>query len=63
MPKTVTVEISPAGEVKVEAVGFKGSGCEAATKAIEAALGEVSRRIKKADYYQVAVHTTQTVGT
>ncbi len=63
MPKTVTVEISPAGEVKVEAVGFKGSGCEAATKAIEAAQGEVSRRTKKADYYQVAVHTTQTVGT
>lgn len=35
MQKKVEVTITPLGEVKVEAFGFQGQGCEAATKAIE----------------------------
>lgn len=62
MAKTITVDISATGEVKVEAHGFKGSGCEAATKAIEAALGETSERKKKTEYYQASVGTAQKQG-
>lgn len=36
--KKVTVTIDPLGNPVVEAHGFKGQGCEAATKAIEDAL-------------------------
>jgi Protein of unknown function (DUF2997) len=41
--------------VKIEAVGFKGKGCEAATKAIEEALGIVKDRKKKPEYNQQVV--------
>jgi hypothetical protein len=41
------------GKVKIEAHGFIGPACEAATKAFEAALGgEVSDKTKKPEYHQ-----------
>jgi len=36
--KKVVVVIDPMGNTKVEAIGFNGVGCEAATKPIEEAL-------------------------
>jgi hypothetical protein len=36
MKKQIHVRVSPIGEITVETQGFKGQGCEAATKAIEA---------------------------
>lgn len=46
--KSIEIEVGPGGEVAVEAVGFKGKGCEAATEAIEKAIGVASgeRRFK-----------------
>ena len=39
MSRRIHVRVSPFGEITVEAEGFQGKGCEAATKAIEEALG------------------------
>lgn len=50
--KQITVTVSPAGEVEVEAHGFKGKGCTAATKAIEEALGVSTKDKKKPEYNQ-----------
>lgn len=55
MPKSIEIEFAENGDVKIEAVGFKGKGCEAATKAIEEALGNVKDRKKKPEYNQQVV--------
>jgi hypothetical protein len=55
MPKSIEIEFAENGDVKIEAVGFKGQGCEAATKAIEEALGIVKDRKKKPEYNQQVV--------
>lgn len=39
------------GETKVEADGFKGRGCQEATKFIETALGTAKNRTKKPVFY------------
>lgn len=48
--KTITVEITPEGDVQIDAIGFKGNACEAATRAIEDALGVPAKRKKKPEY-------------
>lgn len=55
MPKSIEIEIAPNGDVKIESIGFKGKGCEAATKAIEDALGTTNSRRKKPEYHQQTV--------
>jgi hypothetical protein len=50
MKKQIVIEVSPTGEIKIEAVGFNGKGCEAATKAIEDALGTVGTRKRKPEF-------------
>jgi hypothetical protein len=40
------------GEITVEADGFQGDGCEAATKAIEEALGKPGERTRKPDFWR-----------
>ena len=52
MSRRINVRISPTGEITVEAEGYKGSGCEAATKAIEAALGKPGTRTRKPEYWR-----------
>jgi hypothetical protein len=50
--RQIHVRISPAGDITVEAQGFQGKGCEAATKAIEDALGKPRERTRKPDYWR-----------
>ncbi len=51
--KSIEITIEPTGELKIEAIGFKGGACEKATAAIEAALGQQSGpRKKKPEYFQ-----------
>ena len=50
--RSIQVMVSPAGEITVEAQGFTGRGCEAATAAIEAALGKPSARSRKPEYWR-----------
>ena len=59
MKKQIHVRVSPIGEITVEAHGFKGKGCEAATKAIEAALGSPTRRTRKPEYWQRDINVQQ----
>lgn len=50
---TVTVDISPAGTVKIDAVGFKGGACAKATEAIEIAIGGAGakKKTKKPEFF------------
>ena len=50
--RRIHVRVSPTGDLAVEAEGFQGSGCEAATKAIEQALGTVRERTRKPDWWR-----------
>lgn len=54
MSKRIRVRVSPIGEITVEAEGFHGNGCEAATKAIEEALGKTKARTRKPDFWRQA---------
>jgi len=50
--RKIHVRITPAGDITVEADGFHGKGCEAATKAIEEALGKPGTRTRKPDFWR-----------
>ncbi len=54
MIRRIIVKVSPTGEITVEADGFQGKGCEAATKAIEEALGKPKERTRKPEYWRQA---------
>ena len=55
MIRRIIVRVSPTGDITVEADGFQGKGCEAATKAIEEALGKTKERVHKPDYWRQPV--------
>ena len=50
--RRIHVRVSPVGEITVEAEGFQGNGCEAATRAIEDALGKPGQRTRKPDFWR-----------
>ncbi len=50
--KTINIIVDVDGSVEIDAIGFKGSSCQGATKAIEKALGLATDSRKKAEYYQ-----------
>ena len=52
MSRKIHVRVSPFGEITVEAEGFQGKGCEAATKAIEDALGKPRERTRNPDFWR-----------
>ena len=52
MSRRIHVRVSPNGDITVEAHGFQGKGCEAATKAIEDALGKPRERTRKPDWWR-----------
>ena len=52
MSRRIHVRVSPTGDLTVEAEGFQGNGCEAATKAIEDALGKPRERTRKPDFWR-----------
>ena len=52
MSRRIDVRVSTQGEITVEAQGFQGKGCEAATKAIEEALGKPRERVRKPDFWR-----------
>lgn len=56
MSRRILVRISTQGDIIVEAVGFHGKGCEAATKAIEDALGKPRARTRKPDFWRQSQH-------
>ncbi len=46
----VTVTIKDDGTISVDVGGVKGTGCDALTKAIEEALGNVTAKQRKPEY-------------
>jgi hypothetical protein len=52
MKPSITVEVSPTGEIQIEGHGFKGPECEQATRFLEEALGIVRAKQKKPEYNQ-----------
>lgn len=62
MAKTIEILVMSDGSVKVEARGFKGMDCEQATAFIEKALGRVTGKQKKPEFYR-QVRKEQRVGT
>lgn len=59
MAKTIEVIIQPDGQLKIDAVGFKGADCEKATAFLEKALGQVKGKAKKPEYYRQAQNQQQ----
>jgi hypothetical protein len=57
MKRTIEIIVSTNGEFTIEGVGFKGLGCEKATKFLEEAVGVVNSKVKKPEFHQQA--TTQ----
>lgn len=49
--RTIELIVGPDGSLKIEAMGFKGSDCERATAFLEKALGQISSKGKKPEYY------------
>ena len=52
MSRRIHVRVSASGDITVEADGFQGNGCEAATRAIEEALGKPRERTRKPDFWR-----------
>lgn len=51
--KTITISVSPAGTVVVDAEGFAGNECDKATETIELVLGGgEAKKDRKPEYYQ-----------
>jgi hypothetical protein len=50
--KQITIQVSPEGEITIEAVGYRGASCEQATRALEKALGVPGKRTRKPDFFQ-----------
>ncbi len=61
MAKTIEVIVNPTGEVKIDALGFKGADCEKATAFLEKALGQTESKQKKPEFYRQA-QTVQRIG-
>ncbi len=59
MNRTIEIIIGPAGEIQIDAVGFKGPDCEKATQFLEQALGEVGQKTKKPEYHHRSIRTNQ----
>jgi hypothetical protein len=59
MSRTIQVVITPTGEIKIDAVGFKGADCEKATAFLEAALGIERTRVRKPEFHQQARKAVQ----
>lgn len=49
--RTIELIVGPDGSLKIEAMGFKGADCERATAFLEKALGQISSKSKKPEYY------------
>lgn len=61
--KTIEVTVLPTGETKVRTQGFAGSECQAASKFLERALGQVrSDRLTDEFFQQATAHQSLAAG-
>jgi len=52
MKPSIEIIVGLKGELKIDAVGFKGLDCEKATRFLEEALGVAGQKTRKPEYYQ-----------
>ena len=52
MNRSIEIIVAPTGEIRIDAVNFKGADCEAATRFLEEALGTAGTRNRKPEYHQ-----------
>lgn len=57
----IIIDIGPDGEVKIEGKGFQGKTCDAALGHFEQALGAVTGRTNKPEYFRAEVKDHGTV--
>ena len=50
--RKLEIVIRPDGTVEIDAVGFKGNACEAATKPLREALGGVENENRKPEWHE-----------
>lgn len=60
MAKEIVVTVAPDGGISIDAIGFKGRSCEAATAFLEKALGQAVNSKKKAEFYQTETQRVST---
>lgn len=59
MKRTIEIVVSTTGDISIDALGFKSSGCEEATKFLEEALGLTAQKVRKPEYQQRNVSVGQ----
>jgi hypothetical protein len=59
MKSTIEIIVSPSGEIQINAVGFKGADCEKATAFFELALGTLTSKQRKPEWFQRNQRTHQ----
>ncbi len=57
--KVIEILINPAGQLTLNAAGFQGADCEQATAFLEQALGTLSAKQRKPEFYQRHQRTNQ----
>jgi hypothetical protein len=58
-PATVTIEITPEGDIIVEVHHVQGPICKALTQDLETSLGKVKSVMKKSDYCAIPLASGQ----
>lgn len=62
--KTIEIIITSTGKLTINAAGFSGADCEAATAFLEQALGDVGQKQRKPEWFRRAERIQpQQVGT
>ncbi len=57
--KVVEIVIQPSGQLTINAAGFSGTDCEKATAFLEQALGKLTAKQRKPEFYQRNQRTHQ----
>lgn len=52
MSRSIEILIAPDGTLTIDAIGFKGTDCDKATKFLEQALGLTAGKQRKPEYHQ-----------
>ena len=61
--RAIEIIVDAQGGLKIDAVNFRGPDCEQATRFLEEALGTVTNKRKKPEYYQCrAAKNQQRIG-
>ncbi len=50
--KTIELLINPAGQLTINATGFQGADCEKATAFLEQALGKLTAKQRKPEWFR-----------